>query len=103
MTEFEALLLKVLQDSGRAHGLHIGSEYERRTNRRVKVGSLYKTLHRLEAEGFVRSFWEDRELESAHPGPKRRYYVIEGAGSEALTAYTRDLERTLQSLQMRPA
>ena len=38
-------------------------------------GMLYPVLHRLEKQGFIKSFWQISEL-----GRKRKYYKIEKAG-----------------------
>ena len=44
-----------------------------------KEGSLYPTLHKLEADGLIRGQWEDSD--SAR---KRKYYHITKAGQQAL-------------------
>ena len=42
-------------------------------------GMLYPVLHRLEAQGFVRSRWDVSEA-----GRKRKYYALSAAGKRAL-------------------
>jgi DNA-binding PadR family transcriptional regulator len=42
-------------------------------------GMLYPVLHRLEAQGLVRSRWDVSEA-----GRKRKYYTLSGAGKLAL-------------------
>jgi DNA-binding PadR family transcriptional regulator len=42
-------------------------------------GMLYPVLHRLEAQGFVRSRWDVSEA-----GRKRKYYALSTAGKRAL-------------------
>lgn len=46
---------------------------------RSDPGGLYRTLRKLEEEGFVRSAWEESKA-----GPPRRIYNITRAGSEEL-------------------
>ncbi len=42
-------------------------------------GTLYPALHRLEEEGLVESFWQ-----ASPSGPRRRYYRLTQAGTDAL-------------------
>jgi PadR family transcriptional regulator, regulatory protein PadR len=50
---------------------------------RMKFGSLYPTLHRLEKKGFVTSRWgADRPEERGHA--RRRYYTMTGLGEKVL-------------------
>jgi DNA-binding PadR family transcriptional regulator len=42
-------------------------------------GMLYPVLHRLEAQGLVRSRWGESEA-----GRKRKYYALEAGGKQAL-------------------
>src|SRR5919106_3630301 len=50
---------------------------------RMKFGSLYPLLHRLEKKGFVTSRWgEDTPEERG--GARRRYYMTTGLGERAL-------------------
>ena len=50
---------------------------------RMKFGSLYPTLHRLEKKGFVTSRWGDDRPEE-RGGARRRYYMATGLGEKAL-------------------
>jgi PadR family transcriptional regulator, regulatory protein PadR len=50
---------------------------------RMKFGSLYPTLHRLEKKGFVTSRWGDDRPEE-RGGARRRYYTATGLGERAL-------------------
>jgi DNA-binding PadR family transcriptional regulator len=57
----------------------------------VDAGGLYRTLRRLEEEGFVISEWA-----SGGPGPQRRDYAITQAGRELAgdwIAHLRERER----------
>lgn len=50
---------------------------------RMKFGSLYPTLHRLEKKGFVTSRWGDDRPEE-RGGARRKYYTVTGLGERAL-------------------
>lgn len=63
----------------RSHGYDLRREILSATNDRVQVdvGGLYRTLRRLEDEGFVVSEWSEGEA-----GPQRRDYRITEQGRE---------------------
>lgn len=77
----EAEILGVLVN-GETYGRAIRDEYERRTRRRMPLGSLYVTLDRMEHAGLVRS----RVGESAadRGGNRRKYYRLTANGCAAL-------------------
>ena len=81
--EFEQIvLLAVLRLEKGAYGVPIRQEIEGRTKRSVSIGALYSTLDRLEAKGFVSSFFSDPQPERG--GRSRRYFRIEPPGLKAL-------------------
>jgi len=49
-----------------------------------KEGTLYPTLHRLEAAGLLRSYWSDAGGPDADGGRPRKYYAITGKGRAEL-------------------
>ncbi len=51
----------------------------------LREGSLYPALHKLEREGFLKSFWESTES-----GRRRKYYQITDAGATALARKRRE-------------
>ncbi len=51
--------------------------------RRLGVGSLYPTLHRLEKKGFIQSKWGDDRPEE-RGSARRKYYEITGLGRQVL-------------------
>jgi DNA-binding PadR family transcriptional regulator len=51
--------------------------------RRLGVGSLYPTLHRLEKKGFVCSMWGDDHPQE-RGGARRKYYEITNLGRQVL-------------------
>ncbi len=82
-------LLLVLSE-GPQHGYSLLEELARRnlTGGDVDVGNLYRTLHRLEAEGLV-------ELTNSEPrpGPKKLTYRITAQGQELLRQWAGALEQ----------
>lgn len=76
------LVLLSLADRPR-HGLGIMDEVEARTSGEVRLGpgTLYGTLKRLEEEGLI-SETDDRP--DADDDPRRRYYGVTPAGTDAL-------------------
>ena len=81
--EFEQLvLLAVLRLGDEAYGVPIRREIEKRTDRKVTVGALYSTLDRLQAKGYVSSWFADPTAERG--GRSRRYFRVEPPGIEEL-------------------
>lgn len=99
MTDLEALLVGVLRDEGRIHGLKVGRIAAERWGRALGAGSLYRTLHRLEQQGFVVADWEDAN-DLPHQGPPRRYYELAAIGARALRDYAKALDN--RSAMLRP-
>jgi transcriptional regulator len=77
------LLLLVLLEDGPRYGYEIVKELRVRTGDilRIKEGSLYPALHRLEAAGLLESSWQPRD-----DGAARRYYRLTVVGRVALPA-----------------
>jgi PadR family transcriptional regulator PadR len=73
------LCLLGLLRGGEAYGYELGRQLEQHGLGPVPGGSLYPALLRLERLGHVRAQWRPGE-----GGPGRKYYVLTGAGSEAL-------------------
>jgi len=81
--EFEQIvLLAVLRLGNDAYGVPIRKEIEKRAGRTVTVGALYSTLDRLEAKGYLSSWFADPTAERG--GRSRRYFRVEPPGAEAL-------------------
>ena len=72
--------VRVLQtiDRGSRYGFDIIE------NTGLPSGTVYPTLGRMEKRGFLRASWEDRERADAEGRPRRRYYQLTDAGSNAL-------------------
>ena len=80
-----SLILATLEQ-GAAHGWEIWTRLEGAGSGalRLKEGSLYPALYRLEQEGLIAGRWE--ESGSGRPGPRRRVYRLTGKGRRRLTA-----------------
>ncbi|PLR91034.1 PadR family transcriptional regulator [Bacillus halotolerans] len=51
----------------------------------MKEGTLYPSLHKLERQGYISSYWEKQEK-----GPDRKYYRITEDGREILAERTKE-------------
>jgi DNA-binding PadR family transcriptional regulator len=82
--EFEQLVLLSLFRVGKdAYGVPIWREIVDRTGRSVSLGSVYKTLERLEDKGFVGSRVGAPTPERG--GRRKKHYRLLAAGHRALT------------------
>ena len=57
------------------HGYELLEQLPELTGERVDMGNLYRFLRLLEAEGIVRSEWDDEA-----PGPSKRIYQLTDEG-----------------------
>ncbi len=97
--EFEQIvLLAVLRLGDDAYGVPIRREIEKRGGRKVTVGALYSTLDRLEAKGYVSSWFADPTSERG--GRSRRYFRVEPEGAEALARAKEILERMWKGVRL---
>jgi len=76
----EPLILSLLSKQ-ESYGYELIQEIKRRSGDKIKWtdGMLYPVLHRMEADGWIRSRWV--EIEN---GRKRKYYSIRKDGQQAL-------------------
>ena len=84
----EQVMLAVVRTGAEAYGMNVRRELEDVTRREVTIGSVYATLDRLEAKGFVRS----SRVASESDAPSRRMFIVTPAGAHSLvlTRTTRD-------------
>jgi PadR family transcriptional regulator, regulatory protein PadR len=80
---------------GPAHGHTIAYAIERRSDEVLQVehGSLYPALHRLEARGWISSFWGTSESNR-----KARYYRLTKLGRSQLTAQTSRWDQLVRAI-----
>ena len=77
----DLLILKAMGD-GEFHGLGIARRVEQITGDTFKVrpGSLFPALHRMEASGVIKSEWKRSEN-----GRRARYYALTKSGMKRLS------------------
>ena len=93
----EPVLLLMLKEKGRSYGYDLTANVAQYafTDGEIEKAVLYRTLRRLEQNGYVTSAWDVEE-----PGPARRVYTLtkEGQGhlrewGEVLTKVARTMTR----------
>ena len=83
------ILLALIRIDGNAYGVPISKEIEKRSGREVSVASVYATLERLEAKGFVSP--ELGEPTPERGGRAKRYFRITAKGVREVRATRRAL------------
>lgn len=94
----QVVLLSTLRLGDDGYGVTIREEIHRATRRDLTLGTIHKTLVRLEAKGFVES-----RLGEATPqrgGRAKRHYRVTSDGLRALRASIRALRRMAQGLSV---
>jgi PadR family transcriptional regulator PadR len=94
----QLVLLAVLRVGDGAYGVPVHREIQRRTRRDLTLGTIYKTLSRLEAKGLVTS-------QLGEPTPERggkatRCYAVTAEGQRTLHATLRMLRRMAAGLDV---
>lgn len=94
---FEQLvLLALVRLEEDAYGVTVAREIEARTGRVPNIGTIYKTLMRLEAKGFVTAELGDPTPQRG--GRRKKFYRITTRGRGALAAALRTLRRMTRGL-----
>jgi len=89
--EFEQLVLLALLQLGRdAYGVSVRAELQQRGGRGVSLGTVYRTLLRLEAKGLVSA--HEGEPTPERGGRRKKHYTVTAAGR-------RSLERSMTALR----
>jgi PadR family transcriptional regulator PadR len=89
----EPAVLLLLRDRP-AHGYELLEQLPEVTGERVDMGNLYRFLRLLEAEGIVRSAWDD-----AAPGPSKRVYELTDEGRALLDEWAGALRTARQRIE----
>ncbi len=98
--EFEHIVMAAaLRLDGEAYGARIIQEIEDATGTRVKSGSLYVTLDRLESKGYVTSRVADPE--PGRGGRPKRYMTVTPEGLRMLKAAREAMLTIWQGLESR--
>ena len=97
--QFEQLVLAAVRMIDKAYAVPIHEHVERLYKRSVKIASIYTTVDRLEAKGYIKS----RPPEpTSKPGNKpKQYYSITRTGEKALQDSAETAMRFLESLRAR--
>jgi DNA-binding PadR family transcriptional regulator len=88
------IVLSLLAENKRMYGYEIMQEIDARTHGkiRLKMGSLYPILHKLEAEGLIYS-------ESEHVGKRiRKYYLLTTGGKKEKEKKVTELKEFLSTI-----
>jgi len=97
--EFEQIVLLALLRVGKnAYGVPVRHEIEHRAKRAVSIGALYSTLDRLEAKGYVASWFADPTAERG--GRSKRYFRVEPLGLKALKRSQKALAVMLEGIDL---
>ena len=95
--ELELLvLLAVLRRKEDAYGVTILEELERETSRTLTLGTVYKTLGRMEEKGYLASRVAPPTRERG--GRRKKLYDLTPAGLEAASRSLTDLRRLAKGL-----
>ena len=87
----EGMILAILIN-GERYGRDIRNEFRKRTGTELPLGSLYTTLERMAAKGFLKPRMGESEHERG--GNRRRYYRVTADGTRAFDALGAGLAAT---------
>ena len=77
-----------------SHGYSLMEDLEHKCGEKVDIGNLYRTLRRMEMDGWVKSDWSKNAS-----GPDRRTYTITQDGLDFLKSAVSSLVRTDETIQ----
>jgi len=96
--EFELLvLLAILRLDDEAYGVTVREEVERETSRTLTLGTVYKTLGRLERKGYLETRVGPPTGERG--GRRNKLYALTPVGREAARRSLADLRRMTAGLE----
>jgi DNA-binding PadR family transcriptional regulator len=97
--EFEMLvLLAVLRLGTGAYGVTVRDELENETSRTLTLGTIYKTLGRLETKGHLRSRTSEPTAERG--GRRKKLYEVSSSGLVAVRQSLGDLRRLADGVNL---
>ncbi len=94
----QLVLLALLRVGDGAYGVPIHAELRQSARRDVTLGTIYKTLSRLEDKGFVRSF--EGAPTSQRGGRRTRCFAMTATGRRTLRASIETLRRMAAGLDV---
>lgn len=80
LTAKEAIIMQLISANGAMYGLEMVAQ-----SGKLKRGTVYVTLNRLEDKGYIES--KLKEPEAGEHGPARRVYSLTGHGARTLAAW----------------
>lgn len=96
--EFELLVMLAVRRLGPdAYGVTIREELESRTSRSLTLGTIYKTLGRLEAKGYLDTHTAPPTGERG--GRRKKVYGLTASGLEVARSALHDLRRLTDGLE----
>jgi len=94
----QVVLLGVLRVGKDAYGVPVHDEIQRRANRDLTLGTIYKTLTRLEEKGLVVAQLGEPTPERG--GRRKRFYTVTVAGQRSLRQSIDVLRRMARGLDL---
>ncbi|KYG66816.1 hypothetical protein AZI86_07195 [Bdellovibrio bacteriovorus] len=85
------ILTSIMRRANDAYGVEIRAGINKASGKEYSVATIYKTLDRLEAKGFVTS--RKGEATEERGGRAKMYFQVTGLGEKALSQSYRALER----------
>jgi DNA-binding PadR family transcriptional regulator len=99
--EFEILvLLAILRLKDGAYGVTVREELEKETSRRLTLGTIYKSLSRLEDKGFLSAWVSEPTAERG--GRRKKLYQVSLSGRAAVQDSLADLRQLAKGLDLEP-
>ena len=92
------VLLAVLRLGSGAYGVTIREALEKETSRTLTLGTIYKTLGRLEAKGYLRSRTSEPTAERG--GRRKKLYEVSPTGLLAIRRSLADLRNLITGLDL---
>lgn len=92
----QLVLLALLRQGSEGYGVTVREELSHRGGRAVSLGTVYTTLLRLEAKGFVVAHIGQPTAERG--GRRKKHYAVTGAGRNALNRSLATLRKLTHGL-----
>jgi len=92
----KTIILRLLEERGKMYGYEITQHVKIMSEGKLVLteGALYPTLHKLEAEGLVKT-------ELVYNGKRaRKYYLLTPSGNKATVARLEEFQEFIQAMQL---
>jgi len=91
----EPVVLFMLKEKGHSYGYDLASSLKKHalTDAEIEVAALYRTLKRLESNGYVKSEWDTRGA-----GPARHVYLLTKDGERHLQEWAQVLDHLSKAM-----